>query len=318
MSNDFEKRIAAKSTEGLHSVGISTIQVNVGLVCNQECRHCHVAASPKRKESMNWQTMVKVIGIARGIGCKRVEITGGAPELNPYFKSFVGLLRDEGITVQLRSNLTVMTEPGMEEIPVFLKEQRVELVGSLPCYLEENVNAQRGEGTYKKSMQALRELNELGYGTSPDLPLDLVYNPVGAHLPPEQASLEVDYRRELGSRFGVVFTKLLTITNMPIGRFLTDLRREKKADAYMSTLVNAFNPAALEGLMCRYQISIDWQGRLYDCDFNLALGLCVNHGAPDHIDRFDATQLVERRIVTGDHCFGCTAGCGSSCGGALL
>ena len=232
-------------------------------------------------------------------------------------QAFVKELDAGGFNIQSRTNLTVLLEPGMEDMTAFMKEHGVRLVASLPCYLEENVRKQRGAGVYEKSVEAIKKLNEIGYGVDPSFPLNLVYNPVGPHLPPNQMSLEADYRRELKDRFGIHFTNLLTITNMPIGRFIGDLRRQKQDETYWRLLFDNFNPQTVEGLMCRHQISIDWNGRLYDCDFNLALNLPVNHGAPTHIKAFDRRMLSHRRLVTGKHCFGCTAGCGSSCRGAL-
>jgi radical SAM/Cys-rich protein len=211
----------------------------------------------------------------------------------------------------------VLLEPGVQTVPEWFREHGIHLVASMPCYLEENVRAQRGGGVYEKSIEALRKLNALGYGIDPDLPLNLVYNPGGPFLPPDQAELEADYRRELEGRHGVVFSHLLTITNIPIGRFLTELRWRDQEGEYLRLLRDAFNPTTVEGLMCRKQISVGWDGTLFDCDFNLALGYAVDHGAPDHLRTFDLSALVNRRIVTGDHCFGCTAGHGSSCGGAL-
>ncbi len=238
--------------------------------------------------------------------------------MNSHFRRFVKSLRRQGITCQVRTNLTVLLEPGMEEMPKFFREHQLQLVASLPCYLEENVCAQRGQGSYVKSIAAIGKLNFLGYGSDPHLPLNLVYNPGGAFLPPPQAALEEDYRRELDHRFGITFTRLLTITNMALGRFRTKLGQENQEQPYLALLRNSFNPETVDGLMCRHQISVGWDGTLYDCDFNLALGLPVNHGAPNHIRSFKPDLLQNRRIVTGEHCFGCTAGAGSSCGGALV
>jgi radical SAM/Cys-rich protein len=312
--NDFEKQIAG----GLYSLQMNTLQVNLGLRCNQQCKHCHLEASPQRTEMMNWPVMELILEAAQDMNFQLVDLTGGAPELNPHFRRFVGALCREGHTVQVRTNLTVLQEPGMEEMPEFFRENWVHLVASLPCYLKENVCAQRGERVYEKSIAAIRRLNALGYGFHPDLPLNLVYNPGGPFLPPPQSALEEDYRRELGNRFGITFTRLLTITNMPLGRFQIELDRKNQKEYYLQLLRGSFNPKTMDGLMCRYQISIGWDGTLYDCDFNLALGLPVDHGAPDHIRSFRKEDLVKRRIVTGEHCFGCTAGAGSSCGGALV
>jgi radical SAM/Cys-rich protein len=266
---------------------------------------------------MDWPTMERIVRIAGGLRCSLVDVTGGAPELNRHLREFVAALREGGRPVQVRTNLTVLAEPRTRGMPEFYRDHGVRLVASLPCYLEENVRAQRGPGVYQESVEAIRRLNLLGYGTDPSLPLDLVYNPGGPFLPPDQTSLETDYRRELNARFGIAFRKLLTITNMPIGRYAAVLRREKEERDYCGLLEASFNPRTVEHLMCRHQISIGWDGRLYDCDFNLALGLPVNHGAPSHVNDFAAEALATRRIVTGGHCFGCTAGSGSSCKGAL-
>lgn len=247
-----------------------------------------------------------------------VDLTGGAPEMNLHFRKFVQALRQEGHRVQVRTNLTVLLEAGLEDLAEFLREHQVQLVASLPCYLEENVQAQRGVGVYEKSIAAIKRLNALGYGFESGLALNLVYNPGGPFLPPPQKVLEEDYRRELGTRFGISFTRLLTITNMPLGRFRAELNRQNQEQDYLRLLRKSFNPHTVGGLMCRQQISIGWDGTLYDCDFNLALGLPVNHGAPDHIQSFSPPDLRMRRIVTGEHCFACTAGAGSSCGGALV
>jgi radical SAM/Cys-rich protein len=262
--------------------------------------------------------MELVLGAAGRLRCRLVDLTGGAPELNPNLQRFVKALRDEGICVQVRTNLVVLLEPGMERMGKFFRDNQVQLVGSMPCYLEENVSSIRGAGVYEKSIEAIKRLNDLGYGSDAGLPLDLVYNPAGPFLPPDQAGLEAGYRHELGDRFGITFSRLLTITNMPIGRFGETLRTANRYHAYMQLLHNSFNPQTIDGLMCRHQIAIGWQGTIYDCDFNLALGLPVNSGAPDDIRRFDPRVLQGRTIVTGEHCFGCTAGCGSSCGGALV
>jgi radical SAM/Cys-rich protein len=266
---------------------------------------------------MDWRTMEMVIEAAEEAGCRSFDLTGGSPELNRHFRRFVTELRRRGSSVQVRTNLTVLLEPEMADMPEFYRDQRVHLVGSLPCYLERNVRAQRGAGTYEASVAAIRKLNAVGYGEHPELMLDLVYNPVGPSLPPDQKNLQADYRRELNRRFGIVFSNLLTLTNMPIGRFQHVLLRQGRDAEYRALLRDAFNPSTVPMLMCRHQISIDWDGRLYDCDFNLALGMATDHGAPSHIRRFDAERLVPRRVTTGDHCFGCTAGSGSSCGGAL-
>ena len=317
-ANAFDRR-AAEATGGgdLRGASIRTVQVNIGLRCNLACHHCHVESSPKRTEEMDWPTMEQVLQAARDAGAAVLDITGGAPEMHPHFRRFVEAGRAQGLAVMVRTNLTVLLEDGYADLPEFFRSHRVHLVASLPCYLEANVDRQRGKGVYHESVEAVRRLNDVGYGIDAGLPLDLVYNPGGASLPPPQAALEADYRRELDSRFGIRFTRLLTIANMPIGRFLHDLERQGKADGYMRKLVDAFNPATVDGLMCRHQLHVGWDGTLYDCDFNFALGLPVNPDAPGHISRFDPASFAGRRIATGDHCFGCTAGAGSSCGGAL-
>ena len=316
--NNFSQAVRQTIGEDLKSEDVQTIQVNLGLLCNLSCRHCHVEANPKRSEVMTWETMQSVLRLAKALPKARVDLTGGAPELNPFFKAFVSALRDSGHQVLVRTNLTVFFEAGQADTPEFMASQGVHLVASLPCYLDDNVDKQRGDGVYKRSVAALRRLNSLGYGRQPELPLSLVYNPVGAFLPPDQATLEEAYRKELKDRFEVEFSSLLTITNMPMGRFLSDLQRGGEAESYKSLLEDNFNQATLEGLMCRHQICVAWDGLLSDCDFNSALGLSLDVGLPKHIDDLDPEQLQGRTIVTGEHCFGCTAGCGSSCGGALV
>ncbi len=316
--NNFSQAVRQTIGEDLKSEAVQTIQVNLGLLCNLSCRHCHVEANPKRTEVMTWETMQSVLRLAKALPKARVDLTGGAPELNPFFKDFVSALRDSGHQVLVRTNLTVFFEAGQADTPEFLASQGVHLVASLPCYLDDNVDKQRGGGVYKRSVAALRRLNSLGYGRQPELPLSLVYNPGGAFLPPDQATLEEAYRKELKERFEVEFSSLLTITNMPMGRFLNDLQRDGEAESYKSLLEDNFNQATLEGLMCRHQICVAWDGLLSDCDFNSALGFSLDEGLPKHIDDLDPEQLQGRTIVTGEHCFGCTAGCGSSCGGALV
>ncbi len=299
---------------------VETLQVNVGKLCNQTCRHCHVNAGPRRKEMMSAETLDRVLRLlARSPDVSTVDITGGAPELNPGFRRLVRRARELGKEVIDRCNLTVLLEPGQEGTARFLREHRVTVVASLPCYLEENVDQQRGAGVFEKSIRALRILNDLGYGTAPDAPeLNLVYNPIGPELPPSQPVLEDDYRRELRARFGVEFSRLYTITNMPIERFRKDLKRLGLLGEYMQTLVAHFNPAAAEGVMCRTLISVSWDGRLHDCDFNQMLGLPLAPGLPGTIGAVESLKELEAgAIVVADHCYGCTAGAGSSCGGTL-
>ncbi len=319
-NDDFDPRILEKGIDaGLGALSLDAVQVNIGLKCDLECEHCHVASSPRRTETMDWPTMAAVIDAAKRAGTRCVDITGGAPELNPNFKRFVAALCELNIDVMVRTNLTAFLEPGMENMPEFYRDHQVHLVASLPCYTEENVDKQRGHRVFERNVKALQLLNKLGYGQKPQLALDLVYNPGGPSLPPDQENLEKDYRRMLDKQFNLSFTRLLTITNMPIGRFRADLKRDGRLEAYETLLRDAFNPATLEGLMCRHQISVRWDGVLFDCDFNLALKMpaCNEQGQSLHIRDFNPTTLLARHIQTGTHCFGCTAGCGSSCGGAL-
>lgn len=314
----FEEMLSKAGRSPLRAAGIETLQVNVGKLCNQTCRHCHVDAGPTRTEVMTRDTAELVVDVLRRYSISNVDITGGAPELNPNFEYLVREARSLNRHVMDRCNLTVFFTEGKEHLPEFLRDHQVEIIASLPCYLEKNVEFQRGKGVYAKSIEALERLNQLGYG-QPDsgLLLNLVYNPLGPSLPPAQQSLEDDYKRELGERFGVVFNHLYTITNMPISRFMTDLVRHGNYDRYMALLLEKFNPAAVEGVMCRTLVSVGWDGTLYDCDFNQMLDMPINSGLPRHIRDFDALLLARRAVRTGTHCFGCTAGCGSSCGGAL-
>lgn len=310
--NSFETKVSGFTGGYLHSSGIDAFQVNVGFKCNQRCRHCHIQASPDRREEMSWETMELVIGAVLESGCGLVDITGGSPELNPNLKRFIEALAGEGLDIQVRTNLTVMLEPGQEDTAEFFREYGVGLVASLPYYAREIVNSQRGKGVYEKSIAVLRRLNGMGYGIEQDLPLTLIYNPGGFFLPPDQSTLEADYRRELKKKSDIRFTRLQTITNMPIGRFKSELSGNNRQMEYQRLLECSFNPATIDLLMCRRQISVSWDGTLHDCDFNLALGLPLNHGAPDHIEKFDVKAVSNRRIVTGRHCFACTAGAGSS------
>jgi radical SAM/Cys-rich protein len=316
--NDFDKRIKEIFPNGLQSRGIDTLQVNMGRYCNLACTHCHLECAPDRKEMMFREIMERILAILEATSFQLVDITGGSPELHPDFMSFISALRELGQTVQVRTNLTALIEHPAKEIIPFLRERKVGIVGSMPCYLEENVNAQRGPDVYQRNIEALRLLNEAGYGREKDLPLTLVYNPGGPFLPPDQLVLEETYRQELKARFQISFSRLIALTNMPLGRFRRYLEENGETETYMSILRDSFNPATVSGLMCRHQISVDWDGTLYDCDFNLALRMAVDHGAPHRIENFDRALLSKRRIVTGVHCFGCTSGAGSSCSGSLL
>jgi len=298
---------------------LQTLQVNIGKLCNQACLHCHVEAGPKRTELMSRETMDRLLELLAGAPTVHtVDITGGAPELNPHFRSFVRDLRAAGREVIDRCNLTVFFEPGQEDTPEFLARERVQIVASLPCYTRGNVDQQRGGGVFDLSIRALQRLNTLGYGRDGSgLVLDLVYNPLGPSLPGGQEALERDYKRELHEGFGVEFSRLYTITNMPIKRFLHDLERSGRLEEYMQLLAESFNPLAAEGVMCRTLVSVGWDGALYDCDFNQMLELDQG-GRPRTVWQISAlVELDQDPIATGDHCYGCTAGAGSSCGGAV-
>lgn len=314
----FDQFVRQAQGDVLRGDAVVIVQANLGLRCNLHCRHCHVEASPERDELMGWPVMAEVLRLASALPGCLVDLTGGAPELNPDFRRFVTALREAGLPVQVRTNLTVFDEPGQADTPDFLVRNQVSLVASLPCYLDENVSAQRGPGVYPRSIAVLRRLNALGYGLREELPLNLVYNPGGPFLPPEQAALEADYRRAMRTRHEIEFTKLLTITNLPAGRFLQELQSRGKAARYQLLLRESFNPQTLDGLMCRRQICVAWDGRLADCDFNLSLGLGLAAKQPQQIDQLEPAMLRRRPIVTGEHCFACTAGRGSSCSGALV
>ncbi len=302
---------------GLHAEGVETLQVNVGKLCNQACKHCHVDAGPKRTEIMSRTVVDACLNVLRTHSIPILDITGGAPELIPDFRYLVEEARTTGARVIDRHNLTVIFEEGQQNLPEFFAANEVEVICSLPYFQEKQTDAQRGRGVFDKSIEALVRLNAVGYGRDPSLVLNLVYNPVGAFLPPEQSSIEADFKRELSDRFGIVFNSLFTITNMPIARYLDWLRRSGNEASYMAKLVNAFNPATLPGLMCRSMISVDWRGRLFDCDFNQMLDIPVAPDDAGTIFDLDISVLENRRIETADHCFGCTAGSGSSCGGAV-
>ena len=302
----------------LRAETIDTLQVNVGKLCNQACKHCHVDASPKRTEIMPREIIEDCLNVLRKYKIPTLDITGGAPELIPDFRYFVTEAGKTGAKIIVRHNLTVMFETGQTDLPEFFAANAVEIVSSLPYFTSAQTDAQRGGGVFDKSIEALKKLNQVGYGTSENLVLNLVYNPTGAFLPPAQEAVEADFKRELKTRYGIVFNNLFTITNMPIARYLDWLRRSKNEASYMRKLVNAFNPATVANLMCRNLISVDWTGKLYDCDFNQMLDLGLEDDVPQTIGEFDAIKLAKRRIATAAHCFGCTAGAGSSCGGIVV
>jgi len=298
------------------------LQVNVGKLCNLTCVHCHVNAGPKRKEIMTRETIDRILDWFGKTDIPTIDLTGGAPEMIPDFRYFIEQVKSLEPPRHIidRCNLTVLLERGQQDLAAFLAGNKVEIIASMPCYSPENVNAQRGEGVFEGSIAALQLLNSLGYAIDPDLPLHLIYNPVGAFLPPLQAELDADYKREFKNHFGIVFNNLYTLTNLPIGRFASYLRCNNKLDEYMELLIQAFNPATIDGLMCRNTISIGWRGEVYDCDFNQQLGMQWNNGGskPLFLWNIDPDSLDGREIMTGAHCFGCTAGAGSSCGGAIL
>jgi len=295
------------------------LQVNVGKLCNLTCVHCHVNAGPKRKEIMTRDTVERILEWLSGSDIEVVDLTGGTPEMIPDFRYMVETIDAMGKRVMDRCNLTILNEPGYEWVAEFHAANGVEIVASMPCYCPENVNAQRGEGVFDSSITALQTLNRLGYGSDPGLKLDLVYNPNGAKLPPDQAELEADYKREMKVHFDIVFNQLYAITNMPIARFTSYLKRQGSYADYMQLLLESFNPASVDGLMCRDTISVDWQGGIYDCDFNQQMGM--HHGSasgPHKLWDLNLSDWERTPILTGAHCYGCTAGQGSSCGGATV
>jgi len=298
---------------------LETLQANLGYRCNQSCLHCHVAASPKRTEAMSWETMELLLRFAARQGISTLDLTGGAPELNPHFRRLVVAARGQRIKVIDRCNLTILNEPGQEDLAGFLAAHETEIVASLPCYLEENVDGQRGNGTFQSSLAGLRQLNALGYGL-PDSGrvLNLVYNPAGPSLPPDQVQLEAAYKEQLATRHGIVFNHLFALANMPINRFGSTLVTRGEFHGYMRLLKSAHRADNLPGVMCRSLISVDWQGNVYDCDFNQMLGLPLrNFPEPVHLAALLDDHFADRPISIADHCYGCTAGQGSSCGGAL-
>jgi radical SAM/Cys-rich protein len=318
LSQTFEASLRAANLYPLSSTGIQVLQVNVGKRCNQTCRHCHVDAGPDRTEVMPSAVVDACLEVLAAHPIPTLDITGGAPELHPDFRRMVERARELGRTVIDRCNLTITRLPNYRYLPRFLADHRVEITASLPYYQARETDAQRGEGVFRDSIAALQELNQLGYG-QPDsgLILNLVTNPVGAFLPPNQAAAEREWRARLARTHGVVFNRLFTLTNMPISRFLDHLEQRGQTEAYLTRLVQAFNPGAAAGVMCRTTLSVGWDGTLYDCDFNQQLDLPVEFRVPRTIFEFEAASLASRSVVVGPHCFGCTAGAGSSCGGAL-
>jgi radical SAM/Cys-rich protein len=317
LARSFEDALASAGHLPLKPLPLSIFQMNLGKMCNQTCRHCHVDAGPDRKEVMTRETMEQCLAAMERTDAAVVDLTGGAPEMNPHFRWLVEEVRARGKHVMDRCNLTILETRPHYDLPDFFAKHRVEVVCSLPHYRALSTDAQRGDGVYAKSIEALKRLNAVGYGDGRSgLRLVLVTNPVGAYLPAGQATLEAEWKRELLKNHGIRFDQLFTITNMPISRYLEWLQDSGNLEPYMHKLVGAFNPAAAAGVMCRNTLSVGWDGKLYDCDFNQMLELGLEARAPQHIRDFDAARLQARDIVVGPHCFGCTAGAGSSCGGA--
>jgi radical SAM/Cys-rich protein len=315
----FREKLEVTGFYPLKPAKLEILQVNLGKMCNQVCKHCHVDAGPDRKEIMTQETMSEILAKLEQTEIRVVDLTGGAPELNPNFRWFVEELHRMGKHIMVRCNLTIiLANPKFHDLPEFFKQHRIEVVSSLPFYTSARTDRQRGDGVFEKSIEALRMLNAVGYGKQDTgLMLNLVYNPAGAFLPPSQSALEKEYKQELSRQFGIEFNHLFTITNLPISRFLDFLIRSGNYERYLEELIDAFNPSAVPGVMCRNTLSVGWDGSLYDCDFNQMLNLKVSCGRSNHIRDFDLQTLQDRSIVVGRHCFGCTAGSGSSCGGAL-
>ncbi|MEX0929786.1 MAG: arsenosugar biosynthesis radical SAM (seleno)protein ArsS [Balneolales bacterium] len=313
----FEEKLHTAGLFPLKPTGIETFQINLGYLCNMTCKHCHVDAGPDRREVMSRETLRLCLQALETSAIQTVDLTGGAPEMNPHFRWFVDELFRLGKHVIVRSNLTILDTPKFQDLPGFMAERKAEITCSLPYYNKKRTDSQRGEGTYDKSVKVLKMLNTLGYGREETgLRLNLVYNPVGAFLPPAQPSLEDQFKKALMKDHGIGFNSLYTITNLPISRFLNFLLESGNLDEYMENLITAFNPAAARGVMCRNTISIGWDGKLYDCDFNQMLDIKTSQGAPGHIRDWSEKKLNGREIQVNQHCFGCTAGAGSSCGGA--
>ena len=313
MKTAFRDTVQANNQGPLTARGIEVLQVNMGYRCNMVCTHCHVQAGPGRTEAMDRETVDAVLRVLKDNPVKTLDITGGAPEMNPFSRRIITEANKLGKHIISRTNLTIFCEEGMRDFPEFYRDQGVELIASLPCYLENNVNASRGIGAFQQSIDALRRLNSLGYGDEAgELRLHLVYNPAGPFLAPAQSTLERDYKRELSSRHGVVFNRLFVFANMPIGRFRDSLVKSNDLGAYLALLASSFNPHTLDRIMCRSLVSVGWDGRLSDCDFNQVLGIATEAGISQHISDFDYAALSRRRISVDDHCFGCTAGQGST------
>lgn len=314
---DFEARLGQHRMHPLKPESIEILQLNLGYMCNQTCKHCHVDAGPDRKEIMTRETMDECLQAVANSPVKSVDLTGGAPEMNPHFRWFVTELRKLNVHVMVRCNLTIIVaNKKYHDLPKFYKDHGVEVISSLPYFAASRTDAQRGDGVFDRSIKALKMLNAVGYGSDESLQLNLVYNPSGAFLPGNQHALEQQFKQKLMEGWGIVFNQLFSITNLPISRFLEYLIAADKYEEYMAELAAAFNPAAVKGLMCRNSISVGWDGALYDCDFNQMLEMHLRSGLPQHIRNFDWGALNNREIQLANHCYGCTAGAGSSCGGA--
>ena len=317
----FAEHLEASGLYPLKPIQLEIFQINLGKMCNQVCKHCHVDAGPDRKEIMTRQTMLECLRVIKSeSSIHTVDLTGGAPEMNPDFRWLVEEIRSSrpNIKIIVRCNLTIiLANPRFHDLPDFFKTNRVEVVSSLPYFTASRTDSQRGDGVFDKSLEALKRLNTVGYGMeNSDLVLNLVYNPAGAFLPGDQSELEKEFKKKLLDRYGIQFNSLFTITNIPISRFLEYLVRSENYEGYMEKLVNSYNPSAAAGVMCRNTLSIGWDGYLYDCDFNQMLEMKVEKGASQHIAEWDSASLLQRSIQINNHCFGCTAGAGSSCGGA--
>ncbi len=318
-AQNFQTKMSHHGLLPLQPSALEILQINLGYLCNLECAHCHVDASPRRKETTPKDILEKCLAIIDHTpSIHTVDLTGGAPEMNPHFIWLIEALSTRNIEVIVRSNLTILVEGKFKTYPEFLAKHKVTIISSLPCYTEENTDAQRGDGVFNKSIRALQKLNELGYGKSPDLKLHLVYNPGGASIAPNQMRLEQDYKRELKDNSNISFNQLYTITNLPISRFLEFLSESGKLNDYMTLLSDSFNPEAAKNVMCTNTLSVDWNGNLYDCDFNQILRLPVQVKHSRNIMDFDLEELSKRKIVFNNHCLGCTAGEGSSCQGAIV
>jgi radical SAM/Cys-rich protein len=318
ISNIFKEQLDLINMSPLKPLEIEILQVNFGKKCNQQCVHCHVEAGPNRHEMISRKILEYCVDVSKNRSIKTIDITGGAPEMNPHLKWFISKISELDKEILVRTNLTILQEEDYHDFIPFYKKKRVTLIASLPCYIEDNVDQQRGHGTFKKSIQSLKELNEIGYGEeNSDLNLHLVYNPGEPSLPAPQSVLQQDHKRELWDRYKIKFNKLYTITNIPIGRYKKHLEKTNMLEKYYDILIKSFNPTAAENVMCRNTVSVDWQGFLYDCDFNQMLDLKIGGENPIKIDNFNLEDLKNRKIIVKNHCFGCTAGSGSSCQGSI-